>query len=85
MANQNILVVGGSAGIGRALVEQLLAQGDHPYVWKQPRGWRKYLVSDTRQQMYAQMSFLWMHCQKFCTAWLIARQYQSKAVPQSQT
>lgn len=33
MANRNILVVGGSSGIGLAIVKQLLAQGDNLYVW----------------------------------------------------
>lgn len=39
MANRNILVVGGSSGIGLALVEQLVAQGDNVYAWaRQERG-----------------------------------------------
>lgn len=33
MANRNILVVGGSSGIGFALVQQLLAEGEHVIVW----------------------------------------------------
>lgn len=33
MANRNILVVGGSSGIGLALVENLLAAGENVYVW----------------------------------------------------
>lgn len=33
MANRNILVVGGSSGIGLALVEKLLVDGDNVYVW----------------------------------------------------
>jgi len=39
MANRNILVVGGSSGIGFALVEELLAAGDNVYVWsREERG-----------------------------------------------
>lgn len=39
MANRNILIVGGSSGIGLALVEELLAQGDNVYVWsREERG-----------------------------------------------
>lgn len=39
MAGKNILVVGGSSGIGLALVEQLLADGDQVYVWsREERG-----------------------------------------------
>ncbi|PSR15436.1 MAG: oxidoreductase [Bacteroidetes bacterium] len=39
MANRNILVVGGSSGIGLALVEQLLAAGDQVYAWsREERG-----------------------------------------------
>lgn len=39
MAERNILVVGGSSGIGLALVEQLLADGDQVYVWsREERG-----------------------------------------------
>ncbi len=39
MAQRNILVVGGSSGIGRALVEQLVAKGDHVTVWsREARG-----------------------------------------------
>ena len=33
MANRNILIVGGSSGIGLALVKQLLEAGDQVYVW----------------------------------------------------
>lgn len=39
MANRNILVVGGSSGIGLALVEELLATGDNVFVWsREERG-----------------------------------------------
>ena len=39
MANRNILVVGGSSGIGLALVEQLLTAGEEVFVWsREERG-----------------------------------------------
>lgn len=42
MANRNLLVVGGSSGIGLALVRQLVNQGDHVTVWsREPRELRQ--------------------------------------------
>ncbi len=44
MANRNILVVGGSSGIGLALVDNLLAAGENVYVWARQE---RELVSKT--------------------------------------
>lgn len=39
MSNRNFLVVGGSSGIGLALVKQLLTEGENVYVWsREERG-----------------------------------------------
>ena len=38
MANRNILVVGGSSGIGLAVVKELVAAGDNVWVWSRTTG-----------------------------------------------
>ncbi len=38
MANRNVLVVGGSSGIGLAVVKELVAAGDNVWVWSRTTG-----------------------------------------------
>ncbi|HTL09183.1 MAG TPA: SDR family oxidoreductase [Chitinophagaceae bacterium] len=59
-SNKNILVVGGSAGIGFSLVEHLLAQGAtvfnlsrHPGKWQQPVNHQDHDVTATEQNLAA--------------------------------